>query len=228
VSESRDVAAGLKATVFPVLREAGFSRFKSRAAWRWCDAGVEVVDFHSLGSYLGSAVGVTSHSFGGNIGLYYKAMHAAPWSTEPMPELPGEAACHARRFLRKSMFQLWCRRPDVWYVNTKGTNLEAVLADVRKAVLEQALPWFDEYRDLEVALHAFESREDSEMRPGIMFEIFGGGLNSFARAENTAALALACGQPQRAREAWQRMLANPYYQRISDLQQEAKRRLALI
>jgi hypothetical protein len=126
------------------------------------------------------------------------------------------------------MFQLWCRRPDVWYVNPKGTNLEAVLADVRKAVQEQALPWFDEYRDLQVALCAFESRDDSEMRPGIVFELFGGGLNSFARAEKASALALACGQPQRAREAWERMLANPYYQRISDLQHEAKRRLGLI
>ena len=94
--------------------------------------------------------------------------------------------------------------------------------------MEQALPWFDEYRDLEVALRAFESREDSEMRPGIMFELFGGALNSFARAEKASALALACGQPQRAKEAWQRMLTNPYYQRMSDLQQEAKRRLALI
>jgi hypothetical protein len=228
MADSRDVSAGLKATVFPVLQEVGFSRFRSRAAWRWCDAGVEVVDFHSLGSYLGSAVGVTSHSFGGSIGVYYKAMHAAPWSTEPMPELPGEAACHARRCLRKSLFQLWCRRPDVWYVNPKGTNLQAVLVDVRRAVMEQALPWLDEYRDLEVALRAFESREDSEMRPGIGFELFGGGLNCFARAEATSALALACGRPQRAREAWQRMLANPYYQSISDLQQEAKRRLALI
>jgi hypothetical protein len=228
MADSRDVAAGLKATVFPMLREAGFSRFKSRAAWRWRDEGVEVVDFHSLGSYLGSAVGVTSHSFGGNIGVYYKALHAVPWSTDPMPELPGEAGCHARRFLRKSMFQLWCRRPDVWYVNPKGTNLEAVLADVRKAVVEQALPWLDEYRDLEVALRAFESREDSEMRPGIAFELFGGGLNSFDRAEKASALALACGQPQRARDAWHRMLANPYYRRLSDLQQEAKRRLALI
>ena len=228
MADSRDVAAGLKATVFPVLRDAGFSRFKGRAAWRRCEEAVEVVDFHSLGSYLGSAVGVTSHSFGGNIGVYYKAVPAAPWSTEAVPEFPGEAACHARRFLRKSMFQLWCRRPDVWYVNPKGTNLEAVLADVVKAVVDQALPWFDEYRPPEAALRAFESREDSEMRPGVMFELFGGGLNSFDRAEKASALALACGQPQRAREAWQRMLANPYYQGLSDLQKEARRRIALI
>lgn len=41
---------------------------------------VEVVDFHSLGSYLGSAVGATSHSFGGQVGLYFKALQAAPWA----------------------------------------------------------------------------------------------------------------------------------------------------
>jgi uncharacterized protein DUF4304 len=226
--DSHDVAASLKATVFPVLREAGFVRFKARAAWRFREHVIEVVDFRSLGSYLGGAVGASSHSFGGHVGLYYKALHTAPWATEPLPELPDEASCHARRTLRKSLFQLWCRRRDVWYVNRKGTNLEAVASDVRRAVEQQALPWLKEHEDLELALRAFESRDDSEMKRGIMLEHFGGARDSFARAAAASALALACGQPQRAREAWQRMLANPYYQNLSDLRKEAERRLAVI
>jgi hypothetical protein len=50
--DSHDVAASLKATVFPVLREAGFVRFKARAAWRFREHVIEVVDFRSPGSYL--------------------------------------------------------------------------------------------------------------------------------------------------------------------------------
>ncbi|HET7291099.1 MAG TPA: DUF4304 domain-containing protein [Vicinamibacteria bacterium] len=228
VTDSRDVAAALKSVVFPILRDAGFARFRARAAWRPGESAVEVVDFHSLGSYLGSAVGATSHSFGGSVGLYYKALHAVPWATEPVPEWPEEHACHARRFLRKSLFQLWHRRPDVWYVNSKGSNLDSVVSDVRKAVVEQALPWLDQYRDLARALDAFESREDREMRSGIALEMFGGGLNSLARAEAASALGLACGQPERARAAWQRVLDSPHYQRMPELRQEAERRLALI
>jgi len=228
VADARDVAAALKSVVFPTLRDVGFTRFRSRAAWRLTANAVEVVDFHSLGSYLGSAVGATSHSFGGQAGLYFKALHAAPWATVPAPEWPEEHACHARRFLRKSLFQLWHRRPDVWYVNSKGSNLDSVVADVKRATVEQALPWLDRYREPTRALDAFESREDREMRSGIALEMFGGGLNSFARAEAASALALACGQRERAREAWQRMLDNPYYQRIPDLREEAERRRALI
>jgi Domain of unknown function (DUF4304) len=228
VTDSRDVAAALKAVVFPVLRDAGFTRFQSRAAWRVNQNAVEVVDFHSLGSYLGGAVGATSHSFGGSVGLYFKALHEVPWATERVPEWPREAACHARRCLRKSLFQLWHRRPDVWYVDPTGSNLDSVVSDVKKAVLKQALPWLDEYRDLERALYAFESRENREMRSGIGLEMFGGAMNSFARAEAASALALACGQPQRARDAWRRLLANSYYQRMPDLRQEAERRIALI
>jgi hypothetical protein len=41
VADSRDVAAALKAVVFPVLRDAGFTRFRSRAAWRVGQNAVE-------------------------------------------------------------------------------------------------------------------------------------------------------------------------------------------
>ena len=69
--------------------------------------------------------------------------------------------------LRKKVFQLWCWRPDVWYVNRKGTNLDSVLADTVRAVREEALPWLRELGDIQRALEAFESRPDSEMRGGI-------------------------------------------------------------
>lgn len=40
----------------------------------------------------------------------------------------------------------------------RGTNIDAVAADVRKAVEEQVLPWLTQYRDLEVALQACACR----------------------------------------------------------------------
>lgn len=168
--DSREVAKALKTEVFPVLREAGFSEFRTRGAWRLRDHVIDVLDFRSLGSYLGGSVGVTSHSFVAAAGVYYKAVHAVPWAVEPLPKLPEEWRCQARRALRKSFFQVWCWRPDVWFVNREGTNLRKVVADVRRAVDEQALPWLGEFGDPTRALEAFESREESEMRRGIMLE----------------------------------------------------------
>jgi len=226
--DSKGVARALEGEVFPILRDAGFSRFKSRTAWRQREHVVDVVDFRSLGSYLGSAIGVTSHSFGSTAGVYYKAVHAVPWGDGAPPERPEEPQCQARRVLRKAIFQIWCRRPDVWYVSNRGTNLGRVIADVLRAVRGQALPWLEIYGDREHALDAFERQEESEMCPGIMEQSLGGGLDSFARAEIASALALACGQPERARQAWQRLLANPYYEHIDDIRQKAEQRLALI
>jgi hypothetical protein len=226
--DSKDVAKALEAEVFPILRDAGFSRFKTRTAWRPREHVVDVLDFRSLGSYLASAIGATSHSFGSATGVYYKAMHAVPWAVEAPPELPEEPHCQARRILSKSIFQIWCRRPDVWYVGRRGRNLGRVMADVRRAVREQALPWLERYGELERALEAFERQKESEMRPGIMLEVLGGELDSFARAEAACALALACGQRDRARRALERLLANPYYERITDIREKAEQRLALI
>ena len=101
--DSKDVAKALKSEVFPSLREAGFTEFKTRAAWRVLDQVVDVVDFRSLGSYLGDAVGVTSHSFGCTVGVYYKALHAAPWAIEPVPLMPDESECQARRFEERAL-----------------------------------------------------------------------------------------------------------------------------
>lgn len=130
--------------------------------------------------------------------------------------------------MRKGFFQLWCWRPDVWYVNRKGTNLESVIGDTVGAVRKQALPWLDDLGDISRALQVFESRDEGSMLPGIMHEILGGGVDSFDRAEISSALALALGDRERAREAWLRMLANPYYKTLSDLRALAAERIALI
>jgi len=227
-ANSKDVAKVLKTDVFPILRDAGFSRFKTRTAWRDDADTISVVDFRSLGSYLGGAVCGSSCACGGVTGIYFKAVHATPWSTEPVPDLPEEWRCQARRVLRKRIFQLRSWRPDVWYVKPDAGNLAKVIADAARAVREQAFPWLDDMRDLNRALEAFESRPESEMRRGILQEILEGRLHSFARAEVASALALRLGQRDRARAAWQRMLANPYYKGPSPMRSQAEERLRMI
>jgi len=227
-ADSKDVAKALKASVFPILRDAGFARFKTRTAWRDDAETISVVDFKSLGSYLGSAVGVTSHSFGAVAGIYFKAVHATPWATEAVPEQPEEWRCQARRVMRKRIFQLRSWRPDVWYVKPDARNLDKVIADAARAVREQALPWLERMRDPGHALDTFESRPESEYRRGITREMLGGSLNSLGRAEVISALALRLGQRDRARAAWQRMLDNPYYKGPSPARSQAEERLRLI
>jgi hypothetical protein len=95
-------------------------------------------------------------------------------------------------------------------------------------VQRQALPWLEELGDLERALRVFESRPDKTMSPGITREMYGGTIDSLARAELASALALALGNPQRAKDSWVRMLANPYYKALTDIRQTAERRIALI
>ena len=107
-------------------------------------------------------------------------------------------------------------------------NLDRVVADVQKALRDQALPWLAEFTNIDSALAAFEKRDDSEMRRGIMLELLGGGIDSYARAEVSSALALARGDRERARAAWERMLRNPYYARIDNLRLVAEDRIKAI
>ncbi len=225
---SKDVARILKKEVFPLLQGAGFREFTTRTAWKTSQDVIAVVNFRSLGSYLGSRVGFTSHSFVVTVGLYYKAMHAVPWAKDPVPSHPEEWQCQARRVLKKSIFQFWHWRPDVWYVDSKAANLDGVIRDVRRTIEQQAIPWLEEFSDLRRALKAFESRKGSQMLPGIACEILGGRLGSFARAEAASALALACGEKERAKKAWHKVLANPYYRRLTHMREQAEERIVLI
>ena len=139
---SQDVSKALKKEIFPFLRKKGFAQFTTRTAWKNDEHVISVINFASLGSYLGDRYGIlsrlTSHSFWIEAGLYFKAMHETPWAKSPAPNLPKVWECQARKTLKKSLRQFWCRRPDVWYVSTKGTGLDAIITDAKIAVQKQA------------------------------------------------------------------------------------------
>jgi len=55
------LAKVLERKIFPILRKAGFTHFKSRTAWRDRDSTIDVVDFRSMGSYLEHSAVVAFH-----------------------------------------------------------------------------------------------------------------------------------------------------------------------
>ncbi len=226
--DASGVAKALKARVFPILREANFSEFGSRTAWRIREHTIDVLDFHSLGYYLGSAVSATAHSFVVTAGVHFKAVHAVPWAEGAPPDRPKESDCHARRFLWKRLLQLRCWRPDVWYVNRSGSNLDRVMAGLVRVLHLRGIPYLTELGDLSVALDILETRDESCTRSGIWKEMLSGGMGSFSRAEVVSALALALGDVARARKPWEAVLVEPYYQDNPDLRQKAEERLALL
>ena len=160
--DSKAVAREIKRQIFPALKDAGFTRFTTKGAWRPRDHSVQVVYFQSFSAYLASGVGCTTYSFAIRCGVYYPSIARVSLpATEPI-EFPEEYRCAARLTLLKPAPQKELARRDVWYVREDGSNLPEMIEHARGAVLERGLPWLDSFSDLDKAYHAFQSRSETE------------------------------------------------------------------
>lgn len=223
-----EVTKRLKLDVWPLLRERGFVRITDRRASRRLNDVVQVLEFRSLGTYLGGAVGATPSSLIVNVGIYYEAVHRVPWATTEVPAEPDEPDCHARLTLRKSILQLLWWRPDVWYVSRSGANLGRVVSDVRRSVEKQAFPWLAAMSDPARAVAVFERQRERYAFGSIAVELLGGTRHSLARTEVVSALAFVAGDRSRARRAWEALLANPYYSGMGKVREQALANIGML
>ena len=159
--DSRVVAREIKNEIWPLLRRAGFSRFSSKTAWRHTPDQIHVVNFQSFNSYLANGVGCTTFSYALNLGIYFLAIPPYyPNTKGPDPSVkPQEYHCHFRHRLLKGIEQRVLPRRDTWYVEPDGSNLLDCLADARKAIEQEGLPWFDRFRSLEYVLKLLMEEE---------------------------------------------------------------------
>jgi hypothetical protein len=217
--DSRAVNRAIRATVGPYLKTRGFERWTDRNFGRRRPHSVEVVNFQSFNEYLAARVGCTTFSFALNLGIYFDSVRFLPWLKQPIPARPKEYECHARRRVASPPEN--GERRDIWYVDEEEATLRELIPLVVKALDEQAVAWFEEFSDLERALQAFETREESYLG-GAISECLGGGLNSIQRATIASALALEIGDRARAVAAWERVISNPFCARMSDVLEHAR------
>jgi hypothetical protein len=193
--DSSDVNKQIKSVIRPLLQEAGFSQFTARTAWRYSDEKIDVVNFQSFNSYLANAVGCTTYSFSVRLGCSFDAIPRRVRKQKNECLRPEEYECHFRLPLQKSIRQPSLKRTDVWYVDAAGKNLDVVVADAKKAILDTGLGWFSRFGDMKEVLRTLlEDSECNESTSGI------GANPSPSRHFMTGFIALTMGKKDLARE----------------------------
>jgi len=150
------VGVAIRQRVRPVLKDAGFSEFTDRKAWRRSEQTIDHVTFRSFTSYIADGVGCTTFSFSVEAGVCYRCLN--PKLTRPQDYHLTFRAVLGKN-LRQPVFHPYGRaqasdRPDVWYVAPGGENLDAVVDDAVASVQRQGLPFIEHYAD---PVRAFES-----------------------------------------------------------------------
>jgi hypothetical protein len=163
--DSSVVNREIKSVIRPLLQDAGFTQFTARTGWRYASEKIDVVNFQSFNSCLANSLGCTTYSFCVRLGCSFDTI---PLSRRLKRKdeffRPEEYECHFRRPLQKTIRQPNLKRTDVWYVDPSGQNLKVVIEDAKKVILENGLPWFNRFTDLNEVLRTLQ--EDSESHEG--------------------------------------------------------------
>jgi hypothetical protein len=155
--DSKIVSREIKLKIWPVLREAGFSKFSSRNAWRYSDWKIDVLNFQSFHPYLAAGVGCTTYSFAVNLGCHFNEV---PYTYHGLKKLDGQALpheyqCQVRSHLTKTFNQSELNRDHIWYIAPNGHYLNESLEDVRSLIHSAVLPWYERFADAKHALKTF-------------------------------------------------------------------------
>jgi hypothetical protein len=226
---SRQVNAAIRRTIWPALRECGFSKFTARNAWCAQGDAISVVNFQSFGSYLAGSLGCTTHSFAVNVGVWYPCVARAPWAAQwpdryrsPTSPGPREVECHARNHLTKQISQPQFPRLGIWYVDRGGSNLQPVIADALQVLQGIGLPWLDQFRSLEHALQSHLAPSSGGR------DHFVAKFGSVAGARVGCAIAVSLGKPEAAARLWRAVLDNEFYAQRHECLEEARIMLSIL
>ena len=157
--DSKIVNKEIKRVIHPLLKNAGFSIFTSRSAWRYTEHRIDIVNFQSYNSYNASVMECTSYSFVVNIGVYPLAV---PYDLgeDRMKQrngflLPEEYQCPFRIALKRNIKQPESKYDELWYIDPEGRYISEAVDDASKAIVRDGFPWFDRLRDTEEILRIF-------------------------------------------------------------------------
>lgn len=58
-------------------------------------------------------------------------------------------------------FDIFSESKDIWWIESDGSNVEEVIADIKQSFLNDGLKWFKEYQDINTAFTEIENGHDS-------------------------------------------------------------------
>jgi hypothetical protein len=149
--DSKAVNSAIRSEVRPLLAGVGFSRSTARTFWRYHQDRVDVVNFQSFNSYNAGVMDVTTYSFAINLGCHLRYIpnqypHArGSERLEGDRPQPKEYECQLRGRLNRSYVEKACPDTQIWYIDSRGSNLDKALHDARMVLNRDGTSWFDSF-----------------------------------------------------------------------------------
>lgn len=242
--DSKVVNKAIRENIRPILKEAGFSKFTARNAWRYRGEIIEVVNFQFFNSNLAESVGCTTYSFSINLGSYFKWKERMPWyrlnANNKILDTPQEYSCDLRGFLQKNLDQHNLFHPyqeyngkdrkNVWYILEDGTNLIESVESAALSIKTEALPWFNQISNLDALLPMLLKEKPNDDQLSVETWIF--SPKSFSGGETAALVAIKIGQINAAKKIYEDIIksyeSNSKISDASSIIDDCKTRISLL
>jgi hypothetical protein len=167
--DSKVVNQAIRSEVRPLLSGAGFSRTTARTFWRYHPDRVDVVNFQSFNSYNAGVLDVTTYSYALNLGCYLRYIPNQYPNARGSERLEGEKPqpkeydCQMRGRLRRSYSERACSDTQIWYIDSRGTNLDKAVHDTRMVLNRDGLAWFERFTSPQAVCDILTANEDEDM-----------------------------------------------------------------
>jgi hypothetical protein len=171
-STSAIVNKSLRIFVSPTLRNLGFNNINARNGWRWVEKVIWVFNIRAVGSYFSLVTGWPPGSVSVNLGIFYTFMPKHPdIKTDNKGRLtPRESTCQLRNVLQCNIDQkarpallsnpAERQRNDIWWIESDGNNANEIAINISRVLMENGIPWFTQFSNLEKALMMIEKYQD--------------------------------------------------------------------
>jgi Domain of unknown function (DUF4304) len=149
--DSKVVNQAIRSEIRPLLAGAGFARSTARTFWRYHPDRIDVVNFQSFNSYNAGVLDITTYSYAVNLGCYLRYIPnqhpTAPgvMRLEGDKPQPKEYDCQMRGRLTRSYPERACSDTQIWFIDSRGSNLDKALHDTRMVLNRDGLHWFERF-----------------------------------------------------------------------------------
>ena len=156
----------IRAEIWPLLRQQGFTKFEARTAFQYAGPFVNVVNFQSFNEQLASGVGCTTYSLALNLGVFVSGGRSPLIKRDRQGTLlPREYECDFRRALEKRRSIDGFSRPDVFYIDPDGNTVGPCFREIACLLTTEAPQWFARHNDLGRLIEAMTPQTDAEGGP---------------------------------------------------------------
>lgn len=139
----KHINASYRRVLVPILKENGFEIFSGKKAWKYLDDRIYLFVVSGVGADFSNVTGFSSCSLTASLNIYYPDLSGVPKCKKIHKDghlLPAETQCYYRFGFEKNIKQDGYDRRDVWWVAKDGGNVEEVLSDIGKTLMEYGLP----------------------------------------------------------------------------------------